>query len=230
MTSRKTYNIFGIKISFSAPWLNCKNRIILTKDNKQKNISLPKGMKVKFYGSDSVIEFSGCVPKMKNVKIRCGSNCRISFGKSAYRIKNLLIDMKTDNTVLTIGDDFSCESAKIDFHGEPGLKVEIGNDCQFGCDIEIDPADGHTIYNQETNEPLNTPENIKIGNHVWLCKNVSVLKGAIIPDNCIVAKGSITSSKFEKNNSVIAGVPAKIVQSEKYQNINWTRTANRDFK
>ena len=186
-------------------------------------------MNIKFYGSDSVIKFIGNIPKMKNVKINCGSNCKIVIGKSDYRIKNLFIDMKTDNSELIIGENFSIESGKFDFHGEPNLKIEIGNDCQFGCNVEIDTADGHTIYDMDTNAQLNLPQNVKIGNHVWLCKNVSVLKGAIIQDNTVAGKGSIISSKFNDSNIVIAGIPAKIIKSEKYQNINWSRKANRDF-
>lgn len=230
MDNRVKINFFGIKLTFTPMWLKYTNGLHLVAKDKDKSIKRIRGLKTKFYGSYSTIEFLEKIPKMKNVVIHTGNNSKVIFGKTKYRIKNLYIDMRADNATLIIGDDFSCESAKIDFHGEPNLKVEIGNDCQFGCNIEIDPADGHTIYNQETNEPLNTPKNIKIGNHVWLCKNVSILKDVIIPDNCVVAKGSIVTSKFDKTNSVIAGAPAKVITSEKYQNINWTRTANRDFK
>ena len=229
MENRIKINILGIKLSFSNPLQKTNNKICLSKCDKSRILHRTRGLNVKFYGSNSCVEFTETVPNMKNVVIQLGNNSKVIFGQTKYKIKNLFINMRADNATLIIGDDFSIESGAIDFHGEPNLKVEIGNDCQFGCGIEIDPADGHTLYNETTKEVLNTPENIKIGNHVWLCKNVSVLKGAIVSDNTVVGKNSIVTSKFDRTNIVIAGIPAKIVQSDKYSNINWSRKANKDI-
>ncbi len=229
MENRLKINIFGIKFSIVAPWNKYGNKVTLIKNNIIKNIKNIKGCKTKFYGSNSIVEFSDKVPKMNNVVIHLGNNCKVLFGKSAHRIKNLFINMRADNCMLMIGKDFSIESGKIDYHGEPNLKIEIGDDCLFGSNIEIDPSDGHTIYDCVSRQQLNKPQNIFIGNHVWLCRNVSVLKGAIISNNSVVGKNSVVTSKFNTSNVIIAGIPAKIIQSEKYQNINWSREANKNF-
>ena len=76
---------------------------------------------------------------------------------------------------------------------------------------------------------LNRPKDINIGDHVWLCRNVSVLKGVNIPDNCVAGLGSIITKAFDKTNSLIAGTPARIIESERYKNIDWTRCPNRMF-
>jgi acetyltransferase-like isoleucine patch superfamily enzyme len=59
-------------------------------------------------------------------------------------------------------------------------------------------------------------EPIKIGNHVWIGMNSTILKGVTLGDNSIVAAGSVVTKSFP-NNVLIAGVPAKIIK----ENINW---------
>ena len=136
----------------------------------------------------------------------------------------MYINARSSNTNININKDFSIESGTFDTHGEPNTKISIGKDCQFGCNIELDTADGHTIYSTD-GEILNTPKDITIGDHVWLCKNVSVLKGAKIPNNSVIAKGSIVTKQFEKENVILAGTPAKIIKT----NINWSRVACKNF-
>jgi acetyltransferase-like isoleucine patch superfamily enzyme len=40
------------------------------------------------------------------------------------------------------------------------------------------------------------------------------MKGAEIPDDCIVAAGSIVTRSFEGSHQIIAGIPAKVVKTE----------------
>ena len=227
MEKRIKINILGLKIVLKNPFAVSNNKIILTKNGKSKRLFFVKGLKVKYYGANNRIEFIDKVPKMKNVHISCGENCRIRIGASSYAVKNLDINARAENSEVNIGRDFSIESGCIDFHGEPNLQVNIGDDCQFGCDIRFDPADGHTIYNADG--ALNTPKSITIGNHVWLCRQVSVLKGAEIADNCVVGLGSIVTGVFKESGRLLAGIPAKQIESEQYKKINWTRLPNKSF-
>ncbi len=221
--SRFKINILGLKLSFINPFCSVNNKVILVKNGKKyRKYFYPAN--IKFYGSNNCVEFYEKIPKLKNVKIELGNNSAIKIHESQYTIKNLKINARADNVLVDIGKDFSSESCSIDFHGEPNVHVVIGDDCQFGCDIEIDTADGHTIFNEQGNV-INKPQNIMIGNHVWLCKNVSVLKGVVIPDNCVAAKGSILTKQYTDINRVIAGIPAK--QKDGY--ITWSRKANKDF-
>lgn len=54
---------------------------------------------------------------------------------------------------------------------------------------------------------------ISIGSNVWIGANVSILKGAHIGDNCIVATGSVVTKGEYPHNSILAGNPAKVVKS-----------------
>ena len=222
-------NFLGIKLTFRNPFVIASNKICLIKNGKVKTLHKVRGLKVKYYGSNNIIEFFDRIPRFKNVRIDCGENSRISFGSSAYKIKNLYINARAQNTSVIIGESFSIESGKFDVHGEPNTKIIIGNDCQFGCNISLDTADGHTIYDESNNQPINLPSDITIGNHVWLCENVTLLKGSMIADNCIVGKNSLVTKKLTDANKVIGGNPAKIIISDKYKNINWSRKANKEF-
>lgn len=56
-------------------------------------------------------------------------------------------------------------------------------------------------------------EPITIGDNVWLGANVTILKGAHIGDNCIVATGAVVIRGQYEANSILAGNPAKIVKT-----------------
>ena len=229
MEKRIRINFLGFKIVFKNPFAIQNNKIFLIKNGKAKRLFFVRGLKVNYYGANNRIEFYDKVPKMQNVRICFGENCRVKIRDSKYVIKNLDINARAENVSVNIGKDFSIESGEFDFHGEPNLNINIGNDCQFGCNIRLDTADGHTIYNNVNKVILNRPNDINIGDHVWLCRNVSVLKGASIPNNCVVGLGSIVTRAFDKTNKLIVGTPARMIESEQYSNIDWTRSPNRAF-
>jgi len=91
--------------------------------------------------------------------------------------------------------------------------IRIGNNCLFARDIYFRDGDGHDIFGLE--KP-NYPAKISIGNNVWVASKVTILKNSHIADNCIVGIGSIVSKSF-KSNSLIAGVPSRIIK----KNISW---------
>ena len=55
-----------------------------------------------------------------------------------------------------------------------------------------------------------------MGNHVWICANSTILKGATIADNSIVAAGTTVSKELSQKNILITE-NNKIVK----KNINW---------
>ena len=56
-------------------------------------------------------------------------------------------------------------------------------------------------------------DEITIGNNVWLGANVTILKGAHIGDNCIVATGAVVLKGHYESNTIIAVNPAKVVKT-----------------
>ena len=136
--------------------------------------------------------------------------------------------IKADNSKLFIDKNFSCEGMIICNGEESNLSVKIGKDCMFSSGIIIRPNDGHSIYDLNTNMILNKPDtnSIEIGNHVWVGLNSTILKNTKISDNSIVGAGTIINKKFEDENVIIAGVPAKIIK----KNVNWNRYDTEQFE
>ena len=91
----------------------------------------------------------------------------------------------------------------------------------FATDIYIRNNDAHTIIDRNSGKVINHPKDIIIGNHVWLGYNVTVLKGAVIPDGCVVGAKSVVSKPLTESNAIYAGQPAKLIKS----NIQWFREA-----
>ena len=99
-----------------------------------------------------------------------------------------------------------------------GRNIIIGDDCMFSHSICVRTTDSHSIVN-EAGKRINKAQDIHIGNHVWIGMQSLILKGTIIPDNCIVgARATVSKSDF-KENSVLTGSPAKTIKTE----VNWKR-------
>lgn len=93
-----------------------------------------------------------------------------------------------------------------------GGGLEIGNDCIVGQYLSCHPENHHA-------EKLDTPirmqgvyrKGIKIGNNCWIGSKVTILDGVEIGAGSIIAAGSVVNKSF-KENSVIGGVPAKLLK------------------
>ena len=85
----------------------------------------------------------------------------------------------------------------------------------LGWNVAIIDGDGQPIVIDGVTKPYFKP--IEIGNHVWLCAESHVLKGAKLGDNCVLAYRSLLIKEIDGDNLLVGGSPAKIIDS----NINW---------
>lgn len=114
-----------------------------------------------------------------------------------------------------------------------GIGLKIGNNSAFGSFTEFGAAGGIEIgdnviagsyisFHSENHnfsdrtklirEQGVTSKGIKIGNNVWIGAKVTILDGTIIGDNCVIAAGAVLNTIYNKN-SIIAGIPGKIIKS-----------------
>ncbi|MGQ1929282.1 acyltransferase [Ornithobacterium rhinotracheale] len=91
-------------------------------------------------------------------------------------------------------------------------KIEIGHEVAISENVSIRDSDNHQIL--DGNHTKTAP--IKIGNHVWIGMNVTILKGVEIGDGCVIAAGSVVNKSIPKN-CMAGGVPAKVLK----ENIHW---------
>ncbi len=107
-----------------------------------------------------------------------------------------------------------------------GKRVFINIGCRFQDTGGITIGDGTLIGHGSTLTTLNhsvdparradmIPAPIVIGRDVWLGASVTVVPGVTIGDGAIVAAGAVVT-KDVAANTIVAGVPAKLIRSTGY--------------
>ena len=187
-----------------------------------------KNVKIKFSGeaSNNYVEIHEPVNLINLAIMIKGNSNTFVLGKGS-RIRKMKLSLSNQAKVI-IGDNFAVNDLTILTTYSCGRKVEIGSDCLFSYGLVIRTSDAHVIYDLDSGNVLNSSQDVKIGNHVWIGANALILKGSYIPDNCVVGARALVNKKFDKTNCVIAGMPAQI----KKENINWNycQADNWDFK
>jgi len=197
-----------------------KNNMPLTSDKVCININ----------GNNNVIKINDTKFFLARLNISLnGDNCYIEIGDHNYIYGDISINMGSgpmyhiNNSKVIIGNN-----NRFSGYGEGEITIvnsnaliEIKNDCMFANGVMIYNTDGHPIYeyNTENKHPINCGGlNITIGNHVWIGKNATILKGVTIPDDCIIGRASVVASKtFTDSHCAIVGNPAKIIKT----NVTW---------
>jgi hypothetical protein len=87
-------------------------------------------------------------------------------------------------------------------------KVHIGVDCMVAWGVFVTDCDWH-----ESLEGRNQAD-VHIGDHVWLAANCSVIKGARIGDNSVIAAHSLVGSMTVPESSFVCGVPGRVFRGE----------------
>ncbi len=177
------------------------------------------------YERNSVCLGANFFCKIANIHIE-GKNNSLTIGDNNEIIINDNVSVVTELKVychdnsqcckINIGNRTSFYKTEISTY-DNGSTVSIGNDCMFGYDTIVYNTDGHAIFQKD--KLINIAKDLIIGDHVWCGWGSTILKNSYIAGGCVVGKGAIVSGKFEEVNSVIGGVPAKILK----RNIRWDR-------
>jgi len=91
--------------------------------------------------------------------------------------------------------------------------ITIGDDVITGPNLQIFSenhvfADLHQIIKEQ---PL-TRVGVTVGNNCWIGGGVTILDGVNIGSGCVIAAGSVVT-KSVPDNSIVAGVPAKVIRN-----------------
>lgn len=72
----------------------------------------------------------------------------------------------------------------------------------------------HPLQYDKRNKGLEIALPISIGNNCWIVSNVSIMPGVTIGNGCIIGVGAVVTKNMP-DNSLIAGIPAKIIKQIK---------------
>ena len=93
-----------------------------------------------------------------------------------------------------------------------GGGLEIGDDCIIGQYLSCHPENHHfSDAERLIREQGVSRKGIKIGKNCWIGAKVTILDGVTIGDNCVIAAGAVINKSMPAN-SVIGGVPAKVIK------------------
>lgn len=170
--------------------VNGNHNNIVVKDSN----NIINGLSIKIYGQNNFLEIkdNACIYGLRIV-IR-GESCHIIIGQGFTENINCML---------------TCMGNK--------NYIEIGDDCMFSENIDIWNTDSHQIKNLK-GDVINYNKPIIIGNHVWIGKNCTILKGVNIGDNSIVGMSSVVTKNVD-SNSIYVGNPARKIKD----NISWDR-------
>lgn len=135
----------------------------------------------------------------KNAKIYVENSFDIYTGAKIY---------VNDNAELILGGGYINHNVNISCF----KRIEIGTDVVISENVTIRDSDNHSIVDSKNDNTLS----VKIGNHVWIGLNATILKGVTIGDGAIIAAGAVVT-KDVPSNSLVGGVPARVIN----ENVRW---------
>ena len=136
-----------------------------------------------------IILFNGYANIGAGCRISIKQNAKIEFGKQFWSTGPILIIARKS--------------------------VLFENNCVLSWNITIMDHDAHDIYVDNT--LINKSKPIVFKNHCWVGCNSTILKGAIIPRDGIIAANSVITREHHMSNTIIAGAPGK----EICKNVCW---------
>lgn len=91
--------------------------------------------------------------------------------------------------------------------------IEMGDNLDINDNFTVLTHDfGTYVFRNLYHDFVNSSGKVKIGNNIYFGRDVTILKGVTIGDNCIIGLGSVVSRDIPAN-SVAVGYPAKVVCS-----------------
>lgn len=181
---------------------------ILTKINtlfyKRKDIQL---------GESTSIYWKSKLYTKNGGKIQIGNSCNIGTRKKGYHAgmpfyTTLLVDRK--NAILKIGNN--CRLNGVYVHAQKF--ISIGNNCVIAAGVNIIDSNGHETNSLNRTIGRDQPDEIIMGNNVWVGLNAIILKGTYIGDNSIISAGSVVRGNFPPNSLITSNSKCIVRQIE----------------
>ena len=226
----KVIRFLGIKLKLKRHCENIKcgryriqgnnNKIIIIHHGVERVLSkyeIIKGLDIIISGNNNIIKVLSSDIGNSTISLN-SSDSKIFIGENCW-IRGLHVyTMLGNGQQLVMGDNSSTCGVNVHLK-EADTSVFIGVDCQFSDEINIWPTDGHAIFDKKSMHLLNKPKTIIIGDHCWIATGVHFTKNAKLPNNTIVGAKSVVTKSFTKENTTLAGNPAKIIST----GVEWDR-------
>lgn len=137
-----------------------------------------------------------CITVEKSARLVFEHSAHIGLGSKIF-VKEGASMYLGDNFAVSANSSFICYK-----------RIIMGRDIQFSWGCQVMDSDTHTIIGMNGRR-MNPDREVRVGNKVWIGSNVTIMKGSIIPDNCVIGAESFVAGTNFSANSIIVGSPAK---------------------
>ncbi|WP_226381827.1 acyltransferase [Falsiroseomonas ponticola] len=134
----------------------------------------------------------------------------------------LTLSMGGEGTLFLQGAEGSANALSCKLEGQ-GRRLTIGAGCMISTGVELRTSDSHAILDIAGRCQVNPPADVAVGPHVWLGREVIVMKGVTIGRGSVIGARSVVTADVPAY-ALAAGVPARLLR----QGVTWSRPAQPD--
>lgn len=116
-----------------------------------------------------------------------------------------------DNAILKFGNDCRIGARSKIFCSN---YISLGNQIDISWESQVFDTNFHYMQDLSSQKVIRPKGEIRIGNNCWIGNRVNIMKGAVIPDDVIVASNSLINKDLSDTpaNSMLAGSPVRLVK------------------
>ena len=193
------------------------------------------GSRIRVTGQGHHVQRHNAILRGTRIEIS-GSGCRLVIGPGA-RLWGCAITLAGDGVELVIGANCQLRHVRLSVEdrgsrlaigaktsmtgptliAQEGRLLQVGEDCMVAQHAEVRNSDGHSIYDSNDTR-INLPQDVMIGNHVWIGLGACIFKGARIGDGAIIGAGSHVRGEIPPA-CIAYGIPAVAHR----QGVRWER-------
>ena len=189
-TIRFNFHYFGIKGVIKTPVLIAKNIKIKALKGKCHIQSFKRGsIRIGIYDCNFYEKRANRGIWQNYGEVYFGSGIEIYLGAKIY-----------NKGLLKFGNGFRAAQMQISCNKH----IEFGNNTIVSWDTLFLDSDYHKIYNLNEEVPFNVDKSIIIGDNVWIGCRCTILKGAKLANNTILAANSLLSKEIKTENCIVS--------------------------
>ena len=152
-----------------------------------------RSCKIHNHGKNNIL-IVGDFSQLNNCTIQIYGNENVIFISNRCSCNDAIFWLEDDHNRIYLGEHTRL-CGKIQFSAIEGTEINVGTDCLFSSDIDIRTGDSHSLIQKGTVNRINPSESVSIGDHIWVGKGVTILKGTSIADNCIIGAATLRSEE-----------------------------------